>query len=299
MVNDKQQSRANHEREDILTKFARDGYYFPIKVLSPAEAFGYRKMLEAEENNGKYDDQEKLLLYKSPNFVLPFVDKITRLPAILEPVQAILGPNLLVFETVFFIKEADTPHFVSWHQDLTYWGLDELSEVTAWVALTPATTQSGCMQFVPGSHHNPIGEHHDTFEEINMLSRGQVLSKEVREEETIDIVLQPGELSLHHGRMFHSSPANRSADRRIGLAIRYISPEMKLVSGEKRVVRLVAGEDTFDHFERTAPPSGVMNEADKAVAARNNQVRNRINFKGAARRISGAGSPLRSTRARF
>ena len=130
------------------------------------------------------------------------------------------GPNLLVFETVFFIKEAHTPHFVSWHQDLTYWGLDELSKVTAWVALIPATAQSGCMQFVPGSHHKPIGEHHDTFEEINMLSRGQILSKEVREEETIDIVLHPGKMSLHHGRMFHASPANRSADRRIGLAIR-------------------------------------------------------------------------------
>ena len=108
--------------EDIFTNYTRDGYCFPIKVIPPGEAFGYRAMLEAEESNGKYDDQEKQLLYKSPNFILPFVDEITRLPMILEPVQAILGPNLLVFETVFFIKEAHTPHFVSWHQDLT-WGV--------------------------------------------------------------------------------------------------------------------------------------------------------------------------------
>lgn len=278
--------------EDIFTNYTRDGYYFPIKVMTIDEAFAYRKMLEAEEINGKYDDQEKQLLYKSPDLVLPFVDEITRLPTILEPVQAILGPNLLVFETIFFIKEAHTPHFVSWHQDLTYWGLDDLSEVTAWVALTPATAQSGCMQFVPGSHRKQIGEHHDTFEDNNMLSRGQVLIQEVREEEIVDIVLQSGEMSLHHGRMFHASPANRSADRRIGLAIRYISPEMKLVSGEKRVVHLVAGEDTFDHFEKVAPPPGVMRKADKAVAIRNNKIRNRINFKGAARRVPGAGSPL-------
>lgn len=278
--------------EDILTNYNRDGYYFPIKVMPTDEAIGYRKMLEAEENNGKYDDQEIQLLYKSPDLILPFVDEITRLPTILKPVQTILGPNLLVFETIFFIKEAHTPHFVSWHQDLTYWGLDDLSEVTAWVALTPATVQSGCMQFVPGSHQKQIGEHRDTFEDTNMLSRGQVLIQEVREEEIVDIVLQSGEMSLHHGRMFHASPANRSPDRRIGLAIRYISPEMKLVSGERRVVHLVAGEDTFDHFEKVAPPSGVMREADKAVATRNNRIRNRINFKGAERRVPGAGSPL-------
>ena len=142
MVNDKQQSRANHEREDILTKFARDGYYFPIKVLSPAEAFGYRKMLEAEETMASTMTKKNCYCTNLP---ISYYLSLTKSPDCpdLEPVQAILGPNLLVFETVFFIKEADTPHFVSWHQDLTYWGLDELSEVTAWVAFTPATTQSG------------------------------------------------------------------------------------------------------------------------------------------------------------
>ena len=278
--------------EDILTKYTRDGYYSPIKVMPPSVALQNRKQFEAEENNGGYDKKEKQLIYKSPNFILPFIDDITRLPTVLKWVQAILGPNLLVFETVFFIKEAHTPHFVSWHQDLTYWGLDKSIEVTAWIALSSANKENGCMQFVPGSHLNSIVGHYDTFAKINMLSRGQIIKEAVREEDAVDIVLEPGEMSLHHGRIFHSSQANHSSERRIGLAIRYISPEMKLVSAEKRYVHLVSGKDDFGHFNLSTPPSGILKEADKIIAIRNNEVRNRINFKDAAQSVPSRGSPL-------
>ena len=58
----------------------------------------------------------------------------------------------MVWSASLFIKEADSTKIISWHQDLTYWGLDDAEETTCWVALSPATIARGCMRFVPGSH---------------------------------------------------------------------------------------------------------------------------------------------------
>ena len=60
-----------------------------------------------------------------------------------------------------FTKEPQSPKIVSWHQDLTYWGLDDATEITYWVALSDASVASGCMQFVAGSHKQLLVPHHD------------------------------------------------------------------------------------------------------------------------------------------
>ena len=152
------------ERTQLKRSYESDGYVAPIEVMTPARAVGYRALFESLEAAYAGDPDAIRLIYGSANVVLPFVDEITRLPAVLEPVQAVLGKDLLVIGATFFVKEPGTPAFVSWHQDLTYWGYDDVSEVTGWVALTPATRASGCMRFIPGSHRNGIVEHGDTFE---------------------------------------------------------------------------------------------------------------------------------------
>ena len=126
-----------------------------------------------------------------------------------------------------FIKEAQTTKTVSWHQDITYWGMGETDdEVTAWVALSDVSVQAGCMRFIPGSHRNPIVSHHDTYDDNNLLSRGQEIAG-INENDAVYGALCPGEMSLHHGRCFHASGPNMSDDRRIGLAIRYVTPEVR------------------------------------------------------------------------
>jgi hypothetical protein len=89
----------------------------------------------------------------------------------------------------------------------------------AWVALSPANLQSGCMKFLPGSQTQDHLQHVDTFHKDNLLSRGQEIAVKV---ESVDCMLNPGEMSLHHVKLVHGSEPNRSNDRRIGLAIRYI-----------------------------------------------------------------------------
>ncbi len=268
----------------LAEDYGRTGYYFPIDVMSEAQARTYRDSLETVQRQRRATPLEKAIFFSHANFVLPFVDEITRLPAVLDPVRTVLGPDLLVWGANFFIKEPNTPNFVSWHQDLTYWGLDDSAEVTAWVALSPATTESGCMRFLPGSHAGEVVAHRDTFDQANMLSRGQEIAVEVDEREAVDVILRPGQMSLHHGRMFHASRPNRSPDRRIGLAVRYITPGMRQISGVKAYAHLVSGEDTFGHFQLLPPPTGVMADGDLETAARAVELEEQILYAGASRR---------------
>jgi ectoine hydroxylase-related dioxygenase (phytanoyl-CoA dioxygenase family) len=257
---------------DIETRYARDGYVFPLAVMTAEEAAAGRAELERIERDFADRPYLKGEVLSTPHLLFPFVDEIMRRPSVLDPVSRVLGPDLLVWGCSFFIKEAGTPDHITWHQDLTYWGLDSTQEVTAWLALSPATVESGAMRFVPGSHRGAIVPHRDTFEQANLLSRGQEIAVEVDEATAVDVVLAPGEMSLHHGRLFHASNPNRSADRRIGLATRYISPDMRQSVGRKDFAVLVRGEDRFGHFELLDPPKGVLHPDDVARAARVNAV---------------------------
>jgi non-haem Fe2+, alpha-ketoglutarate-dependent halogenase len=240
----------------IKARFERDGFVTPLTAMPPRQARGYRASLESAEARFQAEPELRKCLRRYSNLVLPFVDEISRLPAITNAVSQILGPDLLVLDTPFFIKEPHSPHFVSWHQDLHYWGLEGDEEVTAWVALTPATIENGCMRFVAGSH-NEIVEHVDTHTAENLLTRGQEVTVEVDDSNGTDVVLAPGEFSLHHGRVFHASHPNGSDDRRIGLAIRYIPTSMRQIAGGNMAAMLVRGEDRFHHFRECHRPSGV------------------------------------------
>ena len=264
--------------------YKKDGYVFGLEAMSPDRAAEYREMFESVEAAHADDALMSRILRGNPNIVLPFIDEIMRLRSVLEPVKAILGDDLLVISANFFIKEPATPAFVSWHQDLTYWGYDDAHEATAWVALSPSTTQSGCMRFIPGSHRCEIVEHRDTFDESNMLSRGQAVAVEVDEADAVDVTLAPGEMSVHHGRLFHSSNPNASADRRIGLAIRYAAPSMRQVSGVTTSAHLVAGEDRYGHFRLLEPPTDVLARRDVENALAAIALQERIGYEGAADR---------------
>ena len=133
-------------------------------------------------------------VYSAPHLLFPFVDEIMRRPSVLAPVAEILGPDLLIWSATLFIKEAGSPDHITWHQDLTYWGLDSTQEVTAWIALSPATVESGAMRFIPGSHGQAIVPHRDTFSDTNLLTRGQKIAVEVDEAEAVDVVLAPGQM---------------------------------------------------------------------------------------------------------
>ena len=253
-------------RVEDLTKSAydRDGFAFPIDVMTADDAERLRNGIETLEREAQGLPRPiTQYLRLNTQIVIPAVYRMIRHPAVVAAVQKVLGDDLLCWGAELFIKEPGTDKVVSWHQDLTYWGLGQSDgEVTAWIALSPATPASGCMRFVAGSHRNAIVPHRDTYAAENLLSRGQEIAVAVDEDAATDVVLQPGQMSLHHGRMFHASGPNRSVDRRIGLAFRYITPDLKQQNGDRDFAVPVCGEDRFGNFEPIPEP-----EANFAPAA--------------------------------
>ena len=239
-------------------QYWRDGFLFPIDVLTPEEAKQSRHEVEDIEQKWRESNLPLPLnsyLRVNAHCVLPLAARLAQDARVLNVVEGILGPNLMIWSAEFFIKEPRTTHIVSMHQDLTYWGLGETSnQVTAWIALSPATIASGCMAFATGSHKNPILPHKDTFSENNLLSRGQEIAVDVAEKDKTQIELQPGQMSLHHGLTIHGSGPNTSDDRRIGFAIRYLNPEAQQQVASRDYAMMARGVDFSGNFIHYMPP---------------------------------------------
>ena len=241
-------ARANYGNPLGATVKQYDEYGFvaPITVLSSVEAEEYRMRLDKAVAL-KPDIAHAILKMKS-HLVFGCLDELARLPAILDSVETVLGPDIFVWTSSIFAKNPASPDFVSWHQDMTYWGLKPPEIVTAWVALTDSMSDNGCMRVIPGTHMFDIVPHRDTFAENNMLSRGQEVDIAVDEAAAIDIVLSPGDMSLHHAKIVHGSHANLSSRVRIGFAIRYISTAVRQSVGAEDSVMLVRGNDKYKDF---------------------------------------------------
>jgi non-heme Fe2+,alpha-ketoglutarate-dependent halogenase len=245
-----------------LEAYRRDGYYFPVPVLSANEVAHFRSCLE--EHEAKTGEPLQGNFRHKAHLLFTWVDELVHHPKIVDAAEDVLGPNLLCWTTNFFIKEANSPGFVSWHQDAFYWGLSKDDVMTAWLALSPANLQSGCMKFVPGSQTQDHLQHVDTFHKDNLLSRGQEIAVKVDTEKTVDCILSPGEMSLHHVKLVHGSEPNRSNDRRIGLAIRYIPTDVRQLKVRDSAT-LVRGIDRDGNFNHEPRPKRDLDE--RALAA--------------------------------
>lgn len=241
-----------------LTQYQTQGYYHPIDVLSSAEVAAYRARLEAVE---RAQGHPILGPQRSKSHLLyAWVDELIRHPRILDAVEDIIGPDILCWNSVWWIKEPMSDSYVAWHQDRLYVGLDTSDFVTAWLALSPATVASGCMRILPGSHREPLLPHVDLFGEANMLSRGQEIAVPVDESRTVAMELQAGQISLHNVGLAHASAPNRSGDRRIGLSLHYIPTTNRQLAIDNDTATLVRGEDRHGHFRLTPRPTRDLEE---------------------------------------
>ncbi|MBT5873775.1 MAG: phytanoyl-CoA dioxygenase family protein [Candidatus Latescibacteria bacterium] len=251
-----------HLKEDAIAQYNRDGYYYPVRILDEEQVAYNRGLLERFETDqgqpiGGAQRNKSHLIFR-------WVDDLMRNDRILDSVEDLIGPDLLCWNTLFWIKEAGSQSFVSWHQDLRYWGLDANDLVTVWLALSPASLKSGCMRVLPGSHKEELMPHQDEYKTDNLLTRGQEISVDVDESIAVDMPLLAGEASLHNGRLAHASQANLSNDRRIGLSLHYIPTHAKQVVGEWDSAALVRGEDRYGHFSLAPRPS---KDLDPATAS--------------------------------
>lgn len=266
--------------QESVRQYQQAGYFSPIQVMSPAEAGSYRRKLETIEASGRLPAGA---LRSKGHLLLTWIDEIVRHPNVLDAVESLIGPDILVWGTSFFIKEPHNKSFVSWHQDLTYWGLEPADIVTAWIALSESTSQNGAMRVIPGTHTMEVVPHKDTFASDNLLSRGQEISVEVDEAKAVALELEPGEMSLHHVKLIHGSEPNPSAKRRIGLAVRYIPTYVRQAAGMNDSAMLVRGCDAFGHFEAEERPLADLSDAAIAHHAQITGEIQRILMRGTGR----------------
>ncbi len=236
--------------KEAIQQYYDDGFTPAVRIMSENEANRFRHRLEAiEAVVGELKGGRRLkchLLYK-------WISDLIREPAIVDRVEDLLGPNLMVWGTDMWLKEPDDNKFVSWHQDSQYWGVSGNQLLTAWIALSPANVESGCMRMLPGSHKCDGLEHVDTFHEHNMLTRGQTIF-DVDENQAVNIEANTGEAVFFNYRIAHASHPNCSNDRRIGIAVRYLSPVSQQLKSDWDSATLIRGIDEYKHFEHEPVP---------------------------------------------
>ena len=241
---------------DQIKRYRDTGLMFPQRVMTTDDAANYLAQLESYESNtgGPVNGKWR---YKS-HLVFPWFNQLMRHPAILDLVRSLLGNDLMVWTTHIYPKEPGDGRFISWHQDSAHWGLDSNQVLSVWVALTDATRENGCMRMLPGSHHNGQVKHQDTRDPNNILTRGQTIFNGIEEDRSVWIELKAGEVSVHHVDMFHASTPNQSNQRRVGIAIRYITPSARQTRIDEDYATLVSGEDRFGHFKEEIAPITTM-----------------------------------------
>ena len=255
-----------------VARYERDGFLSPLAALTPEDAAAARANLEAFEQSvgGPLTAEATDARYRSRTHVLlAWVHALTRHPAILDAVEGLIGPDILVYTSTWFIKEPESGAIAAWHQDATYFGLRPYVHVTAWLALTEATAENGCMEFLPGSHRGGQRPHRAGAVAGSVNRAGQAVVGEVDDATAAHAPLRAGEFSLHHTLCLHRSQPNQSAGRRIGLAISYVPTHVEHLGAKHRTpAMLVRGADAFGHFELEPAPRADLDEAARAAYAR-------------------------------
>lgn len=266
-----------------VAAYHRDGYLCPVPVMPPDEVAGIRRQLEAVEasQGGRLEASQRSRSY----LLFKWLDRLIRDPRVLDPIEQLIGPDILCWNTIFWIKDKDSKSFVSWHQDNTYWGLSSRNVVTAWFAISPASIDAGCMRVMPGTHARDTLPHEDTYDADNMLTRGQAIREGIDEARAVSMPLQAGEMSLHNYCLAHASGANLSADRRIGVSMHFMPTDTKQVVGNWDCAALVRGSDRHGHFDHTPVPARDFDPDILAFHARASGALRDVLYSGAAKKL--------------
>jgi non-haem Fe2+, alpha-ketoglutarate-dependent halogenase len=258
--------------------FWKNGYVAPVRAISTQQAASIRQKLETfeQDHGGPLSGP----LRGRSHLLFTWLNDLIREERIVDSIEDLYGENLFCWASSFFIKEAEDPSFVSWHQDSTYWGLSSPDVVTAWVALSESTKENGALEVVPGTHLQDQIPHRDTFSKNNMLTRGQEVAVEVDPKSAVMLELEPGEMSLHHVRLIHGSAPNPSKRRRIGFAIRYMPTSVRQLEGEDSA-SLVRGVDSHGTFEIEPIPSRDMDPVTVAFHTKQHERSRKILYRGA------------------
>ena len=238
-----------------LDRYWNDGVVHPLTALDPGHALSLvPRFDDVSRRMANWTTSKQLL---KSYLVVPWVCDVVRHPAILDAVECVLGPNIMVWGATFFAKPPNQNLHVGWHQDLLYWGLHPADGVlTVWLALSDANEVNGAMQVVKGSHRSGMRRHGTSGDGNNMLLSDQnVELSDEEQENTVIVELLPGQFSMHHSMALHGSGVNRSNGVRVGISINFIATScVQHKNSGRDCAMLVRGVDEYGHFEHNLRP---------------------------------------------
>lgn len=247
-------------------RWDRDGFLSPFPLLTPAELAACNDGVARFETwlGGPINGDAAYKWRSMPYLLLPWAAALAQDPRILDHVEDLIGPDILIFTSTFFIKEPHSPTIAAWHQDSTYYGLEPKEEVCVWIALTEADEAAGCMDAL-SFNGAPRQLQHTSRVVENSVNRGsQVIVEAFDAANPVPMPLPAGSFSMHHGLCPHRSGPNTSSHRRIGLGLNFIPTNVRPSGTVRHAAMLVRGIDRYGHFELVGPPKRELD--DEAVA---------------------------------
>ncbi|MDA1324642.1 MAG: phytanoyl-CoA dioxygenase family protein [Proteobacteria bacterium] len=253
--------------QDQIDRYRRDGYLFPVPVLTPEQASFYRQRLEELEQigGGRFTGFQRTKFYLRYRWAY----ELATLPTMLDAVEDLIGPDILLYHNTTWLKHAGDQAYVTWHQDNIYIGIEPCELLSFWIALTPSKEENGCMQVLPGTHKEgvlPLGE--PDLSEKSMLPSGMQTAYDVSRTRPVSMPLEAGEASIHHAEVIHGSLPNMANQRRMGITFMYMPAHMQQRGDRRTSAMLVRGEDKYGNFDPEIPP---VNDDDEDAISRHEE----------------------------
>jgi hypothetical protein len=238
--------------QEQIDRYGRDGAVAPVFLMSEQEIGHYlRKFDELEATIG---GEAQARYRMKAHLPFPWLCELVRQPRLLDAIEDVIGPDVIMWGSSFFTKKAHDVRFISWHQDSTYYGMEPAESITAWIAFTESSELAGCMRIVPGSHNGPsILPHTNTYDPKNLLSRGQTIEN-VDESKLVYLALKPGEFSIHHNKTIHSSEPNNADHARIGFAVHFAPAHVRQAQFEGATAMVLRGKDRNGYWKPDPEP---------------------------------------------
>lgn len=272
--------------KDQIEHYREFGWVSPIDIMSEDEAGHYLAKLEKAE--AEYPGAFSARNRNNAHISFPFMADIAFNKKIISAAASLVGENISLLGTVLFAKEPKSSSYVSWHQDSTYMGLDfdtisgtlSNSLVTGWLALTHSNEDNGCVAVIPKTQHQGMVKHDDTFDEDNILTRGQIIP-DIDKSKAVNLVLRPGQMSLHGPWLVHGSLPNNSDSRRIGLALQsYLGKDVRPARGEHHAMH-IQGKSIAKEFVEVARPTEAFTEKNQHAREMANKAFSDVLYEGA------------------
>ena len=240
----------------LSDRISATGHAFPIDVMPQAEATTFRARIEALESGpiGYGLPAQRLYRFK-PYLIFKWAAELVRHPGVLRAVEQVIGPDIMVWAVGLFIKEPHDPTVIRWHQDGFHMDLSDNDQaVRAWIALTQTHVANGAMSFITGSHLVGFIPHAEDDQSKHIALRGEHIRDPLGADSAVPVCLAPGQLSLHHMQTIHGSPGNNTPDRRMTVAMTFVPPHVRPLSG-RDTATLVHGADRHGNWiEEPARP---------------------------------------------